>query len=644
MPVQQRQRTLVVGRDRELDVLARVLDAGGPRVCFVYGMPGVGKTSLLQRFLEHCEALGVPALRVDCRTIDPTETGFLAGLAEAGGADRGAVGADGTGPPPTLGPFGSGDRSVLLVDTYEVFRVGDPWLRHELLPSLGPSVAVVVAGREPPMLEWAVERGRLGGVEVLPLGPLDDEAADRLIEAAGVCDTDTVAAIRKVARGHPLALRLALEAQVAAQELRVEDTVPRVVEALAGAFRDELDDRSRRLLDAAAVPRVVTRGVMEAMVGEEADEALDLLGRLPFVEPTRDGLRLHDAVHDALAARLRAVDPATFRQLRTAAWRHTRDENRRAGTSEVARSTADLIYLIDNPVLREAMFPTTAHAYSVEPCRPGDVEAVRELWHRHDPGAGADALDSWLARLPSSVRAIRDRGGTVVGCSVVATWRDIPPALERDDPVLGAFARHAAQRPLPAGQMTVVHRRWLAADTGERPSPVQAAAWLDVKGIYFRLRPHVGRLYSGGADPEPFLPALLTLGFQPLDPPVVLGDGLFHPAVLDFGPESLDGWLSRIAAQELGIETAPLLDPTDRTVDVGGARVGLSPLEYGLLECLASRSGKAVSRADIIEAVWGTTYAGGSNVVDVVVRSLRRKLGEGGPRIETVRGVGYRLS
>lgn len=47
-------------------------------------------------------------------------------------------------------------------------------------------------------------------------------------------------------------------------------------------------------------------------------------------------------------------------------------------------------------------------------------------------------------------------------------------------------------------------------------------------------------------------------------------------------------------------------------------------------------------RAELIEVVWGTTYTGGSNVVDAVVRTLRRKLGDRAATIETVRGVGYR--
>jgi hypothetical protein len=166
---------------------------------------------------------------------------------------------------------------------------------------------------------------------------------------------------------------------------------------------------------------------------------------------------------------------------------------------------------------------------------------------------------------------------------------------------------------------------------------------LDVKRDYFTMRPQLGRLYFAVADPEPLLPALVTLGFAPLARPVVLGDVAFHLAALDFGPESIDGWLADLAAAELGIPRSPLLDAGDRTVDVQGRRVQLSPLEFGVLEALHARPGKPVSRVDLLSIVWGTPYTGGSNVVDVVVRTLRRKLGTSAGRIETVRGVGYRL-
>jgi hypothetical protein len=289
------------------------------------------------------------------------------------------------------------------------------------------------------------------------------------------------------------------------------------------------------------------------------------------------------------------------------------------------------------------MFPATAHAFSVERSREEDAEALSALWHEFDTPEGATVLDAWLRLRPDAVRSVRDRTGAVVGCSIVAEWRDIPHSLERADPVVAAWSRHAARAPLPPGQRTLVHRRWLAADTGERPSGVQAAALLDVKRDYFRLRPHLGRLYLSVRDPRPFLEALRTLGFRLFDEPVDVGGERFHLAALDFGPDSVDGWLNRIAAAELGEDDQPFLDARDRSVGLDGARVQLSPLEFGVLSTLAAHAAAPVSRADLLREVWGTSYDGGSNNVDVVVRSLRKKLGDGADRIETVRGIGYRF-
>jgi hypothetical protein len=448
--------------------------------------------------------------------------------------------------------------------------------------------------------------------------------------------------ICRIARGHPLSLRLAAEADVA--HMPIDEVGPRVVAALATAFRAGLDDEGRRLLDAASVPRRVTRGVLEAMACQDADDAMERLGALSFVDETSEGLRLHDAVQAAVSARLRALEPERFRELRSAAWRHLQNETRRAGASDLHRFTADLLFLIDNPFVREAMFPATAHAFSVERSREEDAEALRALWHEFETPEGASVLDAWLRLRPDAVRSVRDRTGAVVGCSIVAEWRDIPPSLERADPVVAAWSRHAARDPLPPGQRTLTHRRWLAAGTGEGPSGVQAAALLDVKRDYFRLRPHLGRLYLSVRDPRPFLDALRTLGFRPFDEPIEVGGEPFHLAALDFGPDSVDGWLNRIAAAELGESDQPFLDERDRSVDLGGgARVQLSPLEFGVLNTLAAHPAAPVSRADLLREVWGTSYDGGSNTVDVVIRSLRRKLGAVADRIETVRGVGYRL-
>ena len=113
-------------------------------------------------------------------------------------------------------------------------------------------------------------------------------------------------------------------------------------------------------------------------------------------------------------------------------------------------------------------------------------------------------------------------------------------------------------------------------------------------------------------------------------------------AVLDMGPGSVDGWLLQLAAEELGMETATgLLDRTKRALHVNGALVPLTPREFDVMAYLVAREGDPVPRDRLIQDLWGRRVDPGSNVVDTVVASLRRKLADRSEAIETVRGFGY---
>jgi DNA-binding response OmpR family regulator len=92
------------------------------------------------------------------------------------------------------------------------------------------------------------------------------------------------------------------------------------------------------------------------------------------------------------------------------------------------------------------------------------------------------------------------------------------------------------------------------------------------------------------------------------------------------------------------VEGALALDTAARSVSVAGRAVALTAREYELLEFLMLNAGIALSRVDIEERVWGATFEGSSNVLDVMIGRLRRKLGtKASAAIETVRRHGYRF-
>ena len=85
-----------------------------------------------------------------------------------------------------------------------------------------------------------------------------------------------------------------------------------------------------------------------------------------------------------------------------------------------------------------------------------------------------------------------------------------------------------------------------------------------------------------------------------------------------------------------------VLDLRTRTLTLEGRTVELSAREFALAEAFMRHPGQVLSREQLLSAVWGLDFDPGSNVVEVYVSYLRNKLGR--DRVETVRGMGYRLT
>jgi len=101
--------------------------------------------------------------------------------------------------------------------------------------------------------------------------------------------------------------------------------------------------------------------------------------------------------------------------------------------------------------------------------------------------------------------------------------------------------------------------------------------------------------------------------------------------------------LGRRAGVPSTIHFGPLtIDLIARRATIDGRVIDLTSRELALLAYLARHAGRAVSRSELLQKVWSTSFDTSSNVVEVHIRNLREKLGEHGSLIETVRGVGYR--
>ena len=102
-------------------------------------------------------------------------------------------------------------------------------------------------------------------------------------------------------------------------------------------------------------------------------------------------------------------------------------------------------------------------------------------------------------------------------------------------------------------------------------------------------------------------------------------------------------------AEDTGDETEYMLDelyvcPEKHQVSVDGEPVTLTKKEFDILRMLLENRGIVLSRDRMLNTIWGYDFDGENRTVDVHIRTLRSKLGKAGMHIETVRGVGYRIT
>lgn len=117
-------------------------------------------------------------------------------------------------------------------------------------------------------------------------------------------------------------------------------------------------------------------------------------------------------------------------------------------------------------------------------------------------------------------------------------------------------------------------------------------------------------------------------------------------------PFSIDELIARVHAliRRTSMQKNPsiqignvLLDPIRHKVSVNDVDIFLSQREFILLEYLMRNAGRALSRAQILEHVWGYDFAPDSNVIDVYINYIRKKIDQAGQKsyIKTIRGMGY---
>jgi hypothetical protein len=464
-------------------------------------------------------------------------------------------------------------RAVLMLDTYELLGPLEAWLRDELLPQLPEQVLVVLSGREPPALAWRADAGWRQRFYTLPLRNLSPAESDEYLSRRQVPEEQRQRVL-DFTHGHPLALSLVADLfeQRAGVQFQPED-VPDVVKTLLELFVQKVPSPAHRaVLEICALVRLTSEPLLASMLAtEDAHELFEWLRGLSFIEATRQGLFPHDLARESLVADMRWRNPDWYGELRRRARAFYAGGLKQSSMMVQQQLLFEYIYLHRGNALVRPFFEWQQNpGLSVDIARPEDWPALVAMVAQHEGRESARWAELWLQRQPASTLVVREAasaGQPLAGFLMTLQLTPADAGVLGDDPATrAAWAFLSQYAALRSGEVALLFRFWMAADTYQQISGVQSLigvqmvrAYLTTPGLAYSLFPAADAPFweplSRYLDQRRIAEADFTVGGRTY--------GVFGH---DWRTTSPVEWLALMADRELAVELESAASAPARSV------------------------------------------------------------------------------
>lgn len=465
---------------------------------YLFGVGGIGKTTLLRRFIRCCQATQIRSIYLDARNLEPSSPAFIDALHDILGlpsSDRSLE---------ALATHLS--RTVLLVDTYETLEPIDEWFRETFLPHLPMSTPIVLASRLSPNAAWRTDAGWRSLIKIVPLRNLSPTESQSYLTRRQVPIADRQA-ILDFTHGHPLALSLIVDVSIQSQDslsFQAETEID-IVKTLLKRFIEAVPTPTHRLaLEACALVRILTEALLQEMLElPDAHDLFEWLCSLSFIESSPMGIFPHDLAREVLMADLRWRNLAWYTKLHDRARAYYILHLGHQGQVQNHRILFDYIFLHwNNPCVRQRFSWHENTRLISDSVRSTDREILVQMVMEHEGKNSARICAHWLNRQPQGAIAIRNIHQQITGfVMLVSLTQATPEDIEADPGAIACWQYLKQYALLRPGEGATLFRFWMAKETYQDVSPTQSLILINLVH-YYRNTPGLAFTFMPFAQPD----------------------------------------------------------------------------------------------------------------------------------------------